>query len=451
LRANKARNDANIAEEDAKDKARISESRRIAALSESERNNRLDLALLLAVEALRIKYTFEARSALLRALFTRPELRSLLDARGDVWSLAFSPDGQTLASYASSQIKRGVMLWDVGRRARLQDKPLDVAEGNVTSVAFSPDGHTLAAGYGGGGRKGGVVLWDVGRRARLQDEPLDVAKGNVTSVAFSPDGQTLAAGYLAGLEGGVVLWDVERRRPLPDMPLAVVKGNVSSVAFSPDGHTLAAGYGGYGMSAQGGVVLWDAARRVWSAPELLPVPEGSVHSVAFSPDGHTLAAGCSRNVGKKGVIGSVVLWDAARRVWSAPELLPVPEGFVESVAFSPDGHTLAAGYGLSAQGGVVLWDAARRGRLSPERLPLPGAGFVHSVAFSPNSKTLAMGGTWGVVLLDVDLDSWQRLAGQIVSRNLTRAEWQRYFPETRYRPTFDDLPVPPETNTAKPE
>ena len=63
------------------------------------------------------------------------------------------------------------------------------------SVAFSPDGKTLAAGYGVGGGGGGVVLWDVAARKRLADDPLPVKEGYVQSVAFSPDGKTLAAGY----------------------------------------------------------------------------------------------------------------------------------------------------------------------------------------------------------------------------------------------------------------
>ena len=81
-------------------------------------------------------------------------------------------------------------------------------EGYVTSVAFSPDGKTLAAGYGVGGVGGGVVLWDAAARKRLADDPLPVKEGDVSSVAFSPDGKTLAAGYGVGVGGGgVVLWD----------------------------------------------------------------------------------------------------------------------------------------------------------------------------------------------------------------------------------------------------
>jgi hypothetical protein len=96
----------------------------------------------------------------------------------------------------------------------------------------------------------------------------------------------------------------------------------------------------------------------------------------------------------------VVLWDAAR--WERLERAPlkVPEGTVSSVAFSPDGKTLVAGYIRQGGGGV---------RLSP------GPG------------------------------SWVESAQRIANRNLTRAEWKQYFPDRpEYRPTFPDLPVPPE-------
>jgi hypothetical protein len=49
------------------------------------------------------------------------------------------------------------------------------------------------------------------------------------------------------------------------------------------------------------------------------------------------------------------------------------------------------------------------------------------------------------LLWDVDLESWQCLAGRIANRNLTRDEWRRFLPEgTRYHPTFPELPIPPE-------
>ena len=80
-----------------------------------------------------------------------------------------------------------MVLWDVAARKRLADDPLAVKEGDVTSVAFSPDGKTLAAGYGDvGGGGGGVVLWDVAARKRLADDPLAVKEGDVSERGLQP-------------------------------------------------------------------------------------------------------------------------------------------------------------------------------------------------------------------------------------------------------------------------
>ena len=65
-------------EEKAKAQARIADSRRIAALSESERDKHLDRSLLLAVEALKVENTFEARGSLFKALRARPGQFSFL-------------------------------------------------------------------------------------------------------------------------------------------------------------------------------------------------------------------------------------------------------------------------------------------------------------------------------------------------------------------------------------
>ena len=239
-----------------------------------------------------------------------------------------------------------MVLFDARSQKWLQAQPLRVTEVNVnskvTSVAFSPDGKTLAAGFYYPDRVGGVVLFDATNRQRLQAQPLPVAEGSVTSIAFSPDGKTLAAGYSSpNGDGGVVLFDATSQKRLHAQPLPVAEVDTTSVAFSPDGKILAAGYKARSVLTCG-VVLFDAKTPQQHQARRLPVTEGGVESVAFSPEGKTLLA--------VGYIGGVVLFDATTRQRLVAQPFEVP-GFVWSVAFSRDGKTLAAG-----GGGVMLLD-----------------------------------------------------------------------------------------------
>ncbi len=379
--------------------AKIATSRQLAALSSMARDKRLDLSLILAVEALRAANTLEARNCLLNALRARPWLSSYLHVdEGSVSSVAFSPDGKILATGYEDGHGSGVVLWDAAGRNRLLDTALDVKEGYISAVAFSPDGKTIAAGYRARDGKGGIVLWDAASRQRLLDAPLRVKEGYVHSVAFSPDGKNIAAGY--SLRGaGVVLWGAASRQRLFDAPLGVTDAQVTSVAFSPDGKTIAAGYR-ISFHA-GGVVLWDAAggKRLVDAP--LDVKEGQVSSVAFSPDGKTIAAG--HGFSTPG--GGVALWDAAtyKRLGDTP--LDVKDGDVTSVAFRPDGNIVIAGYSVRGSGGVACCYATGRTRVDDASFAVT-EGLVNSVAYSPDGKTIAAGygtrrGVGGVVLWEV--------------------------------------------------
>ena len=117
-----------------------------------------------------------------------------------------------------------IKLWDVGNGSEL--RTLQGHADTVESVAFSPDGKTLASGSG----DRTIKLWTVGNGKELNTLKYDDA---VRSVAFSPDGKTLAGCSFKISK----LWDVASGKELHTLQSR--SGWIYSVAFSPDGKTLA--------------------------------------------------------------------------------------------------------------------------------------------------------------------------------------------------------------------
>jgi WD40 repeat protein len=299
-----------------------------------------------------------------------------------VRNIAFSRDGKLLASAGDDN---RVFVWDVARRI-----PLRVLRG-VTGVAFSPDGRLVASTDGD--KK--VLLWDLDRSSPPREPPWHPP--GVFRLAFSPTARLLA---LPGDDGRIVLWDPDHGT---SRTLSGHHGAVETVAFSPDGSTLAS-------AGADKVILWDVATGASLPP--LNGQTGGMSSLAFSPDGSTLAM----------ADGSVTLWDVARR----NPVATLGEGI--SVAFSPDGGSLAVGTAAEPpdyNSTVVLYDVARRTPLiTLER----GIG----ATFSPDGRTLATAGQ-DIVFRDMDAASWPARLCHMVGRDLTKAEWNDQIPGRRYQ------------------
>jgi transcriptional regulator with XRE-family HTH domain len=367
------------------------------------------LSKLLSIAAWRLNPSSAARQAMLAAA-ARPGI-AVFTATGSVYSVAFSPDGKTLAAGSDDG---SIRSWDLATR---QPRRPVTATGSVYSVAFSPDGKSLAAGS----NDGSVRLWDVAT-SQQAGGALTAHTSRVDSVAFSRDGKTLAAG---SDDGRVRLWDLATHRPIGG-PLSNGHTSVNSVAFSRDGKTLAAG------SDDGRVRLWDLATHQQVATPVINGPGGPVTSVAFSPDGKTLAAGSNDGTG-----GTVWLWDLATHQQVATPLINGPGSPVSSLAFSPHGKTLAIG---GYDGSIWLQDVATR---QPGRPVTTSSFTIYSVAFSPDGKTLASGiiaGTvrlWNVATPShslADTTNLLRYLCALAARPLTRAEWARYVPHLPYQP-----------------
>ena len=166
-----------------------------------------------------------------------PEDAKLRLGKGTIRDITYSPDGQLLAVASSI----GIWLYDTVTYQEvnlLTGQDMTWAYG---SVAFSPDGKTLASVIADSadspGRYNTVRLYDVATGA----EKGSFLFSDVSSIAFSPDGRTLAIGIARSGELTVRLVDIATATEKSAFSTGNAASGVYSMVFSPDGRTLATG------------------------------------------------------------------------------------------------------------------------------------------------------------------------------------------------------------------
>jgi WD40 repeat protein len=235
-----------------------------------------------------------------------------------VRSVAFSPDGEMLASGGADRL---VKLWNVETGACI--KTYSGHQGEVFSVAFSGDG-AIASGSG----DNTVKLWDV-----YTGECLNTLNGHtdwVRSVAFSPKTDLVASG---SQDKTMRLWDGKTGDCI--QVCNKHQGWVRSVAFNASGSLLASG------SSDRNIILWKGDTGEYL--KTISGHTGGVYSVAFSPTEDMLASGSADN--------TVRVWDCQNE--RSLKTLYGHTNQIFSVSFCPQGETLAC---VSLDQTVKLWD-----------------------------------------------------------------------------------------------
>lgn len=316
-----------------------------------------------------------------------PEIRRFLGHTGDIWCVAFSPDGRTaLSGSGIGRIAVGggrdcsIRLWDI--KAGKELRSLRGHKSWVFCVAFSPNGFFAASGGAHDDRT--VRLWDL-----KTGKEIHCLKGHtsaVKSVSFSRNGKLIIS---AGEEGTIRWWDIAvgkevrcvtiYEKAISWIPLWIPT-TVTSIAISPDGKSLLCG-------------CWDSTVRVLSAETGKELKrflrhKGEVESVVFSPDGRYALSGGG------GITPEGEPLDTTLRLWNVTtgrevRIFRGHKSWIYGVAFSPDGkRVLSCGGWVSVYGerqdcSIRLWNVADGALLARYQ------GHTHvirSIAFSPDGK-----------------------------------------------------------------
>ena len=305
-------------------------------------------------------------------------LVSLSGHAGNVLSVAYSPDGQRLASGSSDMTVR---LWDLERNRT--EFLLRGHKGDILALAFRPDGKILASGS----VDGTVRLWDVMTGECRQT--LQVGR-RVNCIDFSPDGKTIA--LTTDIEDRVYFWDVASSREQFSLSSATVDVDRPSfsiwniVKYSRDGSRVF-----ILDNADNGVAVWDIADR-----RLTRIPHGMiVRGLSLSGDGRWLVTLNSSSM--------ISVWDAVTLSKAEFPHLGGSGGSGNcqvACASSPQGELLAYASATRISGLINLWNLDSRRRIDTIMTEMNPFG-QQCLAFRPDGRRLAIAHKDQIVIVTV--------------------------------------------------
>ena len=303
------------------------QARDLARAADANLNSRLDLSMLLSLEAYQANSNIpESQSALFDSMQRTQRLKGFLATSEDpADEFRYSPDGKYIAVLQ----EKGITLWDVsGENPRVVEGSNPIESSETLRASFGIGGHRFLFSPDGSRliflSREGLNFWDIQSRALVTAAPINGHKGSVDQIVFNANTNTVATG---GENGELTLWNADDFSSTTSTMFRLLQGD--DVAFSPDGQKFAV------LNVQKGLVTVEEVN--WQPPkgptqqEPIQQEPNTISSIAFNQAGDSLAMGLKD--------GNIVLWDVINNV-ERPNLSTGQSFPILSMSFDSTGNFL---------------------------------------------------------------------------------------------------------------